>query len=314
MSQFLNAIKADLLDRRLRPVVALLAVGLIAAVAYAALGGGSTPATPPAGSAQVPTSLPGIAVSAVQANPDQAVAETTSGSPKQRGGVARNPFTPLPGASTTPASSASTGAGAAKSTKTSSPSSSSKSVSPSSPSGSEAPTAKAPTQTTKKRVVIHYNTTAEFGVVPPPPVPGAPAPAPQLRLFKDMRLNEPLPSKQNSQLIYLGVVLRTGKDAVFGLSGEVILHGNAKCLPSPAHCQAIVLRPGQSETLESVEANGAPVTYELKLISISRSEASAAAARAHASLRPRAKVSRALLRRLGQQISLAGGATSDHSR
>ena len=48
MTDFLSSLKADLLDRRLLPLVALVAVGLVAAVAYAVLGGGSSAATPTA--------------------------------------------------------------------------------------------------------------------------------------------------------------------------------------------------------------------------------------------------------------------------
>ena len=60
MSDFLTALKADLLDRRLRAVLIVLTAGLIGALAYAALGGGggSTPAaTAPA---IPPAVLPGV--------------------------------------------------------------------------------------------------------------------------------------------------------------------------------------------------------------------------------------------------------------
>jgi hypothetical protein len=130
--------------------------------------------------------------------------------------------------------------------------------------------------------VIHFHTTVQFGVVPAAPTPGAQSPAPQLKTHKDIKLHEALPSNDNSQLVYLGVVLRTAKAAVFELTGQAVLHGSAKCLPSPAHCQAIELKIGQSETLESIEANGTPVTYAIKLLSISRSVTSGSAASVHA--------------------------------
>ena len=59
--------------------------------------------------------------------------------------------------------------------------------------------------------------TAQLGVVPAV-AEGAPAQPAQLKTYKDMALDEPLPGKANPQLVFLGVVLRTGKEALFGLS------------------------------------------------------------------------------------------------
>jgi hypothetical protein len=126
---------------------------------------------------------------------------------------------------------------------------------------------------------------------------GEPAQPAQLKTYTDMDLDEPLPGKQNPQLIYLGVVLHTGNDVLFGLTGEAILHGSATCKPSATQCQAIELQVGQSETLEVLEANGAPVTYELKLLSIDKSISSASTARVHDAFRTQAKVARELSRR-----------------
>jgi hypothetical protein len=150
-----------------------------------------------------------------------------------------------------------------------------------------------------KRVVIHFHATAQFGVVPAP-VEGAPPQPAQLQTHKDMAIDEPLPGKDNPQLVYLGVVLKTGKDAVFGLTGEAIVHGSATCKPSPTQCQAIELGIGQSETLEVFGPTGQPVTYELKLLSITKSVSSTAStARAHGASNARSKAGRALLRHAG---------------
>jgi hypothetical protein len=149
--------------------------------------------------------------------------------------------------------------------------------------------------------VVRYVVTAQFGVVPPP-ASGAPQAAPQLQTYAKLTVNQPIPAKSNPQLVFLGVVLRTGKDAVFALTGESILHGAATCMPSATHCQAIELQPGQTETLESFEANGTPVTYELKLVSIARSVGAASAARASSVSQGELKVGRELLRRAGLNI------------
>jgi hypothetical protein len=285
---FFTALKDDLLDRRLLPVLLVVGVALVAAVAYAVHGGGSsTPATPVASSSPgVSSPVAGVAVSQAPVNPNRPVSETTNGAPKQHGGNARNPFTPL-----VSAKKASSAASNGTST-TSSPTSSG--TSPSSAGG----TTPAPKETTpaKPKVYVHYHVTAQLGVVPVVAEGAPPQPA-QLKTYKDLALDEPLPGKANPQLVYLGVVLSTGKDAVFALTGEAILHGSATCKPSPTQCQAIELQVGQPETLEVLEPNGTSVTYELKLVSITKSVSTASTARAHAALRVQAKATRELTRR-----------------
>jgi hypothetical protein len=318
MSDFFNSLKSDLLDRRFLPFLALLGVALVAAIAYAVLGAGgsSTSPTPPASSAPAAGTSAAVAITQAPASSNQAVAETTSGASQQHAGKARDPFTPLPGGAK---QASSTGTGSTGSTKGSSSSSSSaSSTSASSAPGSGKSTSStggSPTTTTtpkpttpaKPRYYIHFHVTAQFGVVPPSVEGAPPAPA-QLRTFPDMALNEPLPGKENPQVVYLGVVLSTGKDAVFGLTGEAILHGSATCKPSPTQCQAIELQAGQSETLEVLGSTGQPVTYELKLVSIAKSESSASAANAHAASLAQAKVDRnGALRRSGLRFSPGQG-------
>jgi hypothetical protein len=280
MNDFFDSLKSDLLDRRFLPVLAVLGVALLAAIAYTVLGtGGSstnpTPSTPSSASSGATGGA--VAISQAPANPNKAVAETTSGASQQHSGKARNPFTPLPGAKTKSASPSS------PASSTPSSSSSSGSGKSTSSGGGTAP-ATTPKQTApaKPRVFIHYHVTAQFGLVPAP-VEGAPPQAAQLKTYTNMALNEPLPSKDNPQLVFLGVVLSTGKDAVFALTGEAILHGSATCKPSPTQCQAIDLQIGQSEKLEVIESNGQAATYELKLLGIAKSVSSASSARAHAS-------------------------------
>ena len=133
---------------------------------------------------------------------------------------------------------------------------------------------------------------------------GAPAQPAQLKTYKDMALDEPLPGKANPQLVFLGVVLRTGKEALFGLTGAAILHGSGGCRPSATQCQAIDLQVGQTETLECVEADGSTVTYELKLVSIDKSMSTASTARVRDAFRAQAKAARELARRAPQLSEL----------
>lgn len=322
MNSFLNSVKADLMGVRLRLVVILLAIGLLAAVGYVAFGGKkSAPASAGASAGGPATAaLGGLAISTAPTNPNLVVAETTDGASHERRGVARNPFTPLPGGAT--GATGATGTSGATSASGASGSSTSSSSAPSSSSGSStsggtAPKATlAPVKPTKtNEVQIHFHVTAQFGVIPAAPVTSSatePAKPATLKTYTDMPLDQPLPNKNNAQVVYLGVVLRTGKDAVFALTGESILHGPANCLPSATQCQSIELQPGQAETLEAIEPDGTPVTYELKLVSILKSIGAAkvagaqASARAHTASNPALKAGRRQIRRKGGVTVVSG--------
>jgi hypothetical protein len=293
MSEFFSSLKSDLLDRRFLPVLAILGVALLAALAYAVLGARSSTSSTPPTSSNASSGARGatgaLAISQAPA-PNQAVAETTSGS-HEHTSTPHNPFTPLPGAKKATSSS---GNSAASKGSSSSGTSSAGSGKPTSSSGGTAPATTLKPIAPAKRVIIHFHVTAQFGVVPVVAEGAPPQPA-QLQTYKDMAIDEPLPGKDNPQLVYLGVVLKTGKDAVFGLTGEAILHGSATCKPSPTQCQGIELGIGQSETLEIVGPTGQPVTYELKLLSITKSVSSASTARAHVASNAKSKAGRALL-------------------
>jgi hypothetical protein len=253
----------------------------------------------------------GIAVSTAPVNPNLVVAETTDGAADQRNEAPRNPFTPLPGSGTTGASGAapSSGSKTAGSSTTSSPAGSGSGTSTAGGTPVAAPKA---TPQPKTQVTIHYHVTAQFGVIPATPE-GTQEPVTKpatLQTFSDMPIDQPLPNKNNTQLVFLGVVLRTGKDAVFGLTGEAILHGNAVCLPSATQCQSLELEPGQTETLESIEPDGSPVTYELRLVSILKSETSATTASAGTSPNAHASASASAVQAGHEALRRKGGVTA----
>jgi hypothetical protein len=299
MNEFVGAIKSDLLDRRMLPLLVALGVALLAAVGYAVLGGSSGSSEPPA-----PTPVPrtiGISVGEAPANPNQPVAETTNGAPVQNAGKARNPFAPLVAAKAVTATSSakSTSSAASSSSAPATGKAGSGSSSSGEPSGSAQPSK--PVQPTT-RIIIHFHVEAQFGVLPPAPAPGIAPTPPTLTTYKNMTIDQALPSKQNAQLVFLGVVLPGGKTAVFAVTGEPILHGNAKCLPSATQCEGIELNPGQSETLETVDANNNVVTYELKLGAITTTRSTASTASAHAAFKAPSKAQRELLRRAGLEV------------
>jgi hypothetical protein len=295
VGDFFVSLKEDLLGKRMLPLLVVLGVALIAAVAYAALGGGSSTAPAPV-TASVGTgtsaAVGDVAVTQAPANPNQPISETTEGTSKQHHGITHNPFTPLPEAKK--ASSASTASSATSPSPSTTPAAGSTPSAPSS--GGTTPTTPKETTPAKPKVYVHYHVTAQLGVVPVV-AEGAPAQPAQLKTYKDMALDEPLPDKANPQLVFLGVVLRTGKEALFGLAGAAILHGSGSCQPSATQCQAIDLQVGQSETLEVVEADGSTVTYELKLASIDKTTSTASTARVRDAFRAQAKAARELARR-----------------
>jgi len=264
MSDFLTSIKADLLDKRLLPIVALVVLALVGAIAYAVLGGGSSASTPTAAVPSTAATAAGLAVS--QTTPETAVAETTGGASQQRKGYSHNPFTPLPEAkaktTTTTTASSTTGS--------SSSSSSGSSGSSSTSSGGSSPTAPSKPSTPAKPKTV-YHVAVLFGVLPA----GATPQTATLTPYENLKLLTPLPSAKQPLIDFRGVT-QGGKSVTFTLVGEAILRGQAACLPSDSQCEAIDLRTGESEQLEYVSAAGQPVLYELRVVSIESSKGSAA--------------------------------------
>lgn len=270
MSAFFNSLKSDLLDRRLMPVFALLGAALLGAIVYAVLAsGGSSTGSPAASAPATAPKAAGIAVSAVTATKTP-VAETTSGTSEQTGGSSRNPFAPLPGVKSASKSSA---GGSGSSTSGSSSSSSAASGEAGSSTGSEgsgSETNSSPqnggTKPEEKKAAKpgkSYKVSVLFGTAPA----GTPALTAGLTSYDSLKRQQPLPSATQPLIVFRGVIAG-GKSATFTLVGEAILRGSAACLPSASQCQAIDLKPGQTEELEYVPLGGTAVTYELHVLKI----------------------------------------------
>jgi hypothetical protein len=272
VNDFLNSLKADLLDRRLLPILALLGVALVAALGYLVVGGGST-AAPPSTVRPTAHAPAGIAVSETPANPAQAAAETTSGSSVQRRGYAHDPFNPLPGTAKPASSTAVVSPSRPSSSTTAGGSSPSSAPSGSSSAPKTESKPAAPTKpSTPPKLTTVYKVSVLFGALPAV----APPQGVQLTPFENLKLLTPLPSAQLPLIVFRGVTLG-GKSASFTVVGEVILHGNATCLPSTSQCQEINLKTGQIEQLEYLSASGQVVTYELRIVGIASTKASSAA-------------------------------------
>ncbi len=238
MSEFLNSLKADFLDRRLLPFIALVVVALAAAIGYVALDSGSSSTATPTGSPAVTAQAGASHLTVSQLTPEKAVAEVPTGAASQHEGSARNPFEAVV-KPTTPSSSKTASTTTSSSSSSSSGSSGSSSKSPA---GKEPAPVKKPT---KPKPKIVYHVAALFGLVPA----GGATPGTELTPFVNIPLLTPLPSAEEPLIDFRGVTTG-GKSATFTVLGEVILHGSATCLPSEQQCEAIDLPVGKSELLE----------------------------------------------------------------
>jgi hypothetical protein len=296
MNDFLLSVKADLSDRRLLPAVGLVGVCLIAALAYALLGGGSTASTPQASSI-APSATPASGLSVSEPTTEKAVAETTDGFKEQTAGHARNPFAAIAGtSSSTSASTGSASTGSSSSAGASSGSSegSGSGSSGGSTSGGTEPSSKEPSksETKKSKVKTVYDVAVEFGVLPAGTTPEAA----QLTAYAKLKLQTPLPDAKQPLLVFRGVTAK-GKSATFTLVGEAILSGTGACLPTASQCQAVDLKPGETEQLSYLAPNGETTVYELRVISIAPAKAKASAAKSDGW--PESKEGRELLRHSG---------------
>jgi hypothetical protein len=272
MSEILQSLKSDLLDRRLLPVLLLLGAALAGAVAYAVLAGGSSAKpvatlTLPPGAGGAPVNGPTLPVQQVAASPNAAAAETTDGARYQHKPGAHNPFIPLasPKAKTAAASSASSSKTPASSpSPASSPAGKSGSSTPSSSSSGGGTT---PSQPAPRKPKAVHKLIVEVGVLfgPAPTVPGQLS---QLTPYASVKRLEPLPSTTTPLIVFQGLA-SDKKSAIFALSREAILKGEASCLPNAFQCESIELKAGQAEELSFLnEASGQTAAYELVLQSI----------------------------------------------
>ena len=265
MSDFLRSLKSDLLDRRLLAGVVVLTLALAAALAYAVTGGNSTAASvapvAPAGAGSVPVAAAGISISTGSLKSADASTETPASS-YQRGGPARNPFTPPKAAKANTSGPSAKGSSPSHTSNSSAtkpaPQPASKKTAPVKPAPAPAP------KTSKPKTVTPDRVSVLFGEVP------AGTPTQDLRLtpYEDLAPLTPLPSTKLPLLVYSGTAAN-GKLASFARAGEVVLHGSAACSPSPAQCLTIELEAGESEQVEYLPAGGKPVVYELEIVSIS---------------------------------------------
>ena len=279
MSDFFKALKDDLTDRRLMPIVICVGVLLFAAVAYAALAGGGSSSTPAAAVAVTHThGASGIAISQAESASGQALAETTDGSASQRHGAAHDPFAQLPGTTTVAVTkvAASSPASGSGSTSSSPSSSGGGSESSSSTSGSTETSSSHTNSSPPSKPKTVYHVAVQFGKLPT----GVKPEDAELPSYENLTKPRPLPNSKEALIEFLGVTVShvgTQYSAAFALEGEVILHGTGTCRPSAAQCKVLDIKEKETEQLEYLTSTGELATWELRVVSITSSKASAAA-------------------------------------
>jgi hypothetical protein len=304
VSEFFASVKADLTDRRLLPAVAAVCALLVGALAYALLGGGgsSSPSVPP-----VPSATPSKGIAVTDVTTDKAVAETTDGASAQSKGIARDPFAALPGSeaatATTPSSSpipASSPSSSTSSTTEASGGESSGSSGSSPSSKTSEPSISGQSKPKSKSKPV-YDVTIKLGTLPP----GITPETANLHEYKNLKLLAPLPSSDQALLVFRGVTAK-GRSATFTVVGEAILTGAGTCLPSPLQCQAVDLKPGETEQLDTVQPNGEALIYELRVLGIETRTAKEASGNASAASRGDGEVEWGVSR-VGQELLRKAG-------
>ncbi|MFZ1997633.1 MAG: hypothetical protein WAU75_26175 [Solirubrobacteraceae bacterium] len=285
----MSALRRDLLERRLWPVVALLILALVAVPVLllkgAPAGGTTLPPAPPAASTtsshtsttRAPSNEPvKVVLARIARDPfARGVSKLSSGpaSSTSSAGASATGAGTSSSASTTPSSSSSTTPASmvSPSPATTSSSSSSTSSTGSTGSGSAATTSTTPTSTIA-------STSPSTQEAQPARVQSWTTYSVSVRFGKDLSVPlktniarlTPLPNIMAPQVMFMGV-MSDGTSAVFALHTAVGHTGPGLCRPDYAHCSAIVLKPGQTEHLSVSTSNGGRQGVVLRIVKISSS-------------------------------------------
>lgn len=262
----LRDIWADLVEKRLWPVAALLVVGMIAAPVVLAGGSGEqTTAAPVAAPAPAPPAA-SAGPAALPVSLDEAPAQ-----PAPRGGY-KDPF----------AGSVKAAAKASAPTTAAAPAPPATSATPApgsdglrdTPTGSAAPApAASPPVTAPVDPITAPDTTPDA-----PPSSGVFAGyrvdlrwgrAGATKRMRDVVRLGRLDAGEEPLLVYLGV-RRDGKRALFLLTTDAGTVGDGRCMPSTKSCQVIELTDGESQFFDVEDAGGAIAQYELDVDRIVR--------------------------------------------
>ena len=232
---FLQNLWADLVDKRLLPVVAILIAGLIAVPVV--LGRAKDPETP------VPAEQ--LASTDDVTSPGKVTLDPDGASPEfiQRESKRRDPFAREKVKKTaTKATDAAAGLGKALGGG---------GGSTSKPTGTTGgtPTTPATPKKAARRVTLEFGQTGS------------------VKRYSNISKLTPLPSEDNPLFVYQGVN-EDGDAAVFLISTEAVPSGDGKCEPAGNDCQKLTIKAGQIEFFDVPSGTGGITQYELKILSV----------------------------------------------
>jgi hypothetical protein len=270
----MSALRRDLLERKLWPVVALLVLALVAVPVLllkgASAGGTALPPAPPAASktssqttttTQAPENEPvKVVLARIARDPfasgvpklssKPATAKSSAASSSSTAASASTPASttsssataPVSMVSPAPASGPSASGGSSAASTGASGSSSAASTLPTSTIASTPPSA-LKSQPAKVQSWNMYSVSVRFGTNLSVPVK------------TNLARLTPLPSVMAPQVMFMGV-MSNGTSVVFALHAGVGHSGPGLCRPDREHCSAIVLEAGQTEHLSVPTATG----------------------------------------------------------
>lgn len=285
MKQHAESVWRELQSRHLLPV-AILLIAALAAIPFLL-----AKDPEPAGPVSAPVS--GVGASTTSASPDDsAVTLVSTGERTKRRrvlGARKNPFEPAPapknvkkatvlgsdpGSPQTQTQTAQTGGSTPSST-------SGGSTPPASTPPASAPPASAPAA--PKPHYELYSLTVRFGSTDS-----------DLQKSNLPRLKA-LPTSEDPVLVYLGLA-KDNKTAIFMVDSNVTPTGDGNCDPSPANCETIRLKVGDTEFFDVEDENGqVTAQYQLDLLNIKKST-TASASKAQAARAKASKAGRRVLR------------------
>lgn len=251
LREFVRAVRADLVEKRLWPVAALLIAAVVAIPVVATMnssGSGSTPA-PSAPAPGVGVAAGGPAATSTQHTGhlgplhDPFAGKTGSGSPSA-GTSAAAPNTAVrvtPNTSATTGGSTNAAPGGGQTVK----------PAPATP----VPTSPRPTTNLAAKSLRVYHVSFHFGQ------------GTDVRAFRDVTRLEALPSVTTPVVQLLGV-MQSGAKAAFLVWNASSASGDGVCRSGKTPCDIVELKPGSSEFVDVVVPGSGTVQFELDLDSI----------------------------------------------
>jgi hypothetical protein len=252
LKDLLRALRADLVDKHLLPVVLLLAAAAVAIPVAVTVTGSS--ASAPAPAAPVVASGPGAALAAAPP------AHTTTN--QQPLGPMHDPFAaPAKAAASTTGTGPTgpTGPGGRTGTAVTVPTAAKSPTGPTGPMGPTQTPVSSPLKTQQTaaaaRALEVWSASYSFGQ------------GVNTKLYSNALRLDAVPSNSSPIIQYLGVTT-DGKQAAFLVWGPATASGDGHCIDGQTPCQIVELRPGESEFVDAVVPGVGSVQFELGVLSI----------------------------------------------